>query len=250
MSGFLIFISGLVIGSFLNLCIYRLPRRESIIHNPSHCPACGRKLRIWDLAPLFSYLFLRGRCRYCGIEIGSRYPVVELLTGLLFLITFLSKDLNILLLKDLILYSLLIIIIFIDLEHQIIPNRLVGLFFAWSFLWQIFLPELTWRNALGGTALGGGVLLVIALVSKGGMGGGDVKLMAAAGLYLGTSMTALALFTGFLAGALTGIILILLRLKTRKDYIPFGPFLALGIILASLWGEEIIRSYLKISGLE
>lgn len=240
-------ILGLITGSFLNLCIYRLPRKESILYRPSHCPLCGKKLKYRDLIPLASYLLLRGRCRTCSSTINLRYPLVEIITGLVFWLTFLYRGLDIILLKNLFIFSLLIIILFIDLEYHIIPNRLVGLFFLWAFLWQILLPEITWLDAFGGAFLGGGFLLLVAIISKGGMGGGDIKLMGAAGLYLGTSLTALALFTGFIGGSLLGIILILLKIKSRKDSIPFGPFLSLGIIIAYLWGAEMVKIYLSFA---
>lgn len=246
----ILFILGLVIGSFLNVCIYRLPREESIVFRSSHCPGCNKKLGVMELIPLLSYFLLKGKCRSCGEKISFRYPLVEFLTGLLFVVTYLSTGMDILLVKNLFLFSLLLVIIFIDLDYQIIPNTLVLIFFLWSLLWQIFYPEIPWGDAFLGAALGGGLLLALAIISKGGMGGGDIKLMFAAGFYLGGAMTAVALFVGFFSGALVGIVLMVLKLKTRKDYIPFGPFLSGGIMVAYLWGPLLVEGYLRLTGLQ
>lgn len=242
----LITILGLVIGSFVNVCIYRIPRGESVIYNPSHCTSCNTNLEFLDLIPLISYILLKGKCRYCGEGIKVRYPFVELLTGGIFLITFLHIGFDVLLIKYLVLFSALIAVTFIDLDHQIIPNKLIFFILTWGITWQIFYPELFWYQAAGGAILGGGPLLLAAIISRGGMGGGDIKLMFAAGFILGISATALALFLSFLAGSIIGMALILLRIKGRKDPIPFGPFLSLGIFIAALWGYEIIKLYLKL----
>jgi len=243
---FFITIMGLLIGSFLNVCIHRMPKRESIIYNPSHCNSCNTNLEVLDLIPLISFILFKGKCRYCGEGIKVRYPIVELLTGGIFLITYLYIGFNMLLIKYLILFSALIVITFIDLEHQVIPNKLVFFIIIWGIIWQLLYPELFWYQAVGGAILGGGLLLLAAIISRGGMGGGDIKLMFAAGFILGISGTALALFLSFLAGSIIGLVLILLRIKGRKDPIPFGPFLSLGIFIAALWGYEIINIYVNL----
>lgn len=240
---FLFFIFGLLIGSFLNVCIYRFPRGESVVGPPSHCPQCDQRLRAMDLVPIFSYLWQKGKCRYCGVKISPRYLLVEGLTGILFVLTFLIIGFNIVLLKYLVLFSVLIVISFIDLDYMIIPDRLVLFIFLWGFVWQIFAPQISWGEALGGALLGGGFLLLVTVLSGGGMGGGDVKLLLAAGFYLGPVLTGLALFISVLVGGLVGLGLILLKIKKRKDPIPFGPFLCLGILAATLWGAELIRWY-------
>ena len=242
---FFLFVLGAVIGSFLNVCIYRFPRGESVVQPPSHCPQCGQRLKSMDLVPIFSYLWQKGKCRYCGVRVSPRYLLVEALTGILFMLTFFAIGFNIELIKYLVLFSVLIIISFIDLDYQIIPNRLVLFVFLWGFSWQIFRPQISWGQALGGALLGGGFLLLVLLLSRGGMGGGDVKLLLAAGFYLGPVLTGLALFISVFAGALLGLGLILLKLKKRKDAVPFGPFLSLGILTAALWGGDIFRWYLS-----
>ncbi len=245
----IIFLLGLILGSFLNVCIYRLPWGENIVSYPSHCPNCLRRLGFLDLLPLLSYVLLRGRCRYCECRISIRYPGVELLTGLVFLATYFSTGFNPGLLKYLFLFSVLIVVFFIDLDHKIIPNSLVLVILTWGILWQLLWPQITWVEALGGALLGGGFLLALAVISRGGMGGGDIKLMFAAGFYLGPLLTLTAMFIGFFTGALVGITLILLKVKSRKDFIPFGPFLSLGIFFTALWGQEIVDIYLNLTGL-
>lgn len=239
------FILGLLIGSFLNVCIYRIPRNEGIIYNTSHCTNCGHRLGALDLIPILSYFFLKGKCRYCETGIKIRYPMVELLTGLIFLLIYFKIGYNIYLIKYLTIFSIIIVITFIDIDIQIIPDKLVILLLLWSVVWQIFQSEISWLQALGGAILGGGPLLLAAVVSKGGMGGGDIKLMFAAGFFLGIPFTALALFISFLAGSIIGITLISLGIKTRKDPIPFGPFLAIGILISVFWGARIIEAYLS-----
>lgn len=239
---------GLLIGSFLNVCIFRLPLKESVVINSSHCPRCGTSLRALDLVPVFSYLFLKGKCRYCKAFISVRYPLIELLTGIVFFITALEIGFTAILVKYLFFFSLLIVVTFIDLDHQIIPNQLVIILLVWGLGWQLFRPEISWLQAMFGALLGGGLLLAVAVVSKGGMGGGDIKLMFAAGFFMGPALTGLALFLGFFSGAVVGLILILLRIKKRKDPIPFGPFLTVSIFVSILWGNGIINAYLRFAG--
>ncbi len=241
----IITIIGFIIGSFLNVCIYRIPKGETVVYNSSHCPHCNTNLEALDLIPILSYIFLKGKCRYCGAGIKMRYPLVELLTGGIFFLTYRYIGFDIILMKYLVFFSLLIVVTFIDLDHQIIPNKLVLVILIWGGIWQVFQPEISWYVALCGALLGGGLLLLAAIISRGGMGGGDIKLMFAAGFILGIANTALALFLSFLAGSIIGIALIVLRIKGRKDPIPFGPFLSLGILIAALWGYGIIDIYLN-----
>lgn len=168
---------------------------------------------------------------------------------MIFFLSYLVFGLEIVLIKYLFLFSLLIVISLIDLELYLIPNQLVLLLLGWGIIWQVFWPVLLWQQTILGALLGGGILFAIALISKGGMGGGDIKLMFAAGFILGTSLTLLALFIAFVTGALGGGFLLLKGRRKRKEPIPFGPFLALGIIITSLWGNQLVELYLNISGL-
>ncbi|MGI6552874.1 MAG: prepilin peptidase [Bacillota bacterium] len=242
---FFIFLLGCLIGSFLNVCICRLPQEENISWALSRCPRCGTRLQPGDLVPVVSYLLLKGKCRICQGKISPRYPLVELLTGGLFLLTFFQLGFSPHLVKHLFLFACLLVVSFVDLEHQIIPDKLVVTIFLWGGIWQLFSPQISYLQSLAGAFLGGGFLFLVARLSKGGMGGGDIKLMLAAGFYLGGSLTILALFLAFLTGSVVGIILLVFQIKGRKEPIPFGPFLAQGIFASVLWGEEILNFYFQ-----
>ena len=245
----LIFILGLIVGSFSNVCIYRIPRNESIIYSGSHCPKCGTTIRPMDNIPLLSYIILKGRCRNCGSRISIQYPVVELLTGLTYLIIYLTYGLNIQSLIYIILSSALIIIAFIDLNKQIVPDVISLPGIGAGLILSFFVPYISFIDSALGVAVGGGIILIIGLVGsvifkKEAMGGGDVKLAAMVGAFLGWKYVILALFLGFFLGALAGIFLILSKIKSREDMIPFGPFIALGSLITILCGEKILSWYL------
>ncbi|MDI6891855.1 MAG: prepilin peptidase [Actinomycetota bacterium] len=251
----ILFIFGLAVGSFLNVCIWRLPRGESIISPVSHCPHCGRPIRVRDNIPLLSYLMLKGRCRYCGGRISPQYFLVELATAVLFVLVFLKHGLSWNLVSSLFFVSVLLLVAAIDLKHQIIPNKVILPAMAVQFI--LILSPPIYHNELKGAIpylagffIGGGILLFAALVSplifgKEGMGGGDIKLGAFIGLTLGWHIL-VALFVGFLTGALVGLTLIALKRKTRKDLIPFGPSLSLGGLAALFLGPQIFSFYLGL----
>ncbi|MCL4424973.1 MAG: prepilin peptidase [Firmicutes bacterium] len=238
-------IVGLLLGSFLNVVIHRLPRGESIVFPPSHCPRCGARLGPLELIPVVSYIVQKGRCRHCRASISWRYPLVELVTAGLFLLFYLRYGPSPQFLFYASLATLLVPVTFIDLEHQIIPNslNLTGLAVGLPLL--LWLRPLTWSQALLGLVAGGGLLLVVATLSWGGMGGGDVKLAGVLGFYLGWPLVLLALLLAFVAGALIGLFLLATRIKGRRDFIPFGPFLALGAIITLLAGPEMVVWYLS-----
>jgi leader peptidase (prepilin peptidase)/N-methyltransferase len=242
---------GLVIASFLNVCIDRLPAGQSLVSPPSHCPACNRRLAARDLIPVFSYLWLRGRCRYCGAPIPRRVLWVELGTALLFGLAAwhygLSAELGVVLFYS----CIFIVIIFIDWEHRLIPNRIVFpaivAALVISACFSIFLPDVEVVPFIGRAALGGGIGLVlfalIVIVSRGGMGWGDVKLAALIGLVSGFPKVFIALLMGVIVGGVVAVILLALKLKRRKEGVPFGPFLALAAIATLLWGSDILGWY-------
>lgn len=236
---FIIFLIGLAAGSFFNVVIYRFPRGESLIFPRSSCVRCKKVLAASDLIPLFSYLLLKGRCRNCGERISIRYPSVELLTALLFIWCFYYFELTPFFFKYMFVFSALMIISFIDLEHGIIPNRLVLLVFTWSVLWQLFIPTVTLQEAALGLLAGGGLFYLIAVLSKGGMGGGDIKLMAVLGFIVGWPLVLIVLLLAFLLGAVTGLLLVFAGKKTRRDPLPFGPFLSISFFITYFWGLEI-----------
>ena len=244
----LIFLLGLCIGSFLNVCIYRIPLKISLRKPPSHCPACDTRLGLGDLVPVASYIALKGRCRHCGAPISPRYMVVELATGALYLLCYWRLPLLARLLPALALGSVLIASSFIDAEYSIIPNGLVLFGAAVGAAASALFGMPAWRDALLGAVLGGAPLFLIDVVSrmvlrKDGMGGGDVKLMAMAGLFLGSTLSLLALVLAVVAGGVVGAVLLLTRRIERGSYFPFGPFLAVGSFASLLFGRDILIWY-------
>lgn len=242
-----IFTVGAAIGSFSNVCIYRLPKKLSIIFPSSQCPNCGKNISLFDNIPIISFLILRGRCRYCQSSISWRYPIVELITGLIFL----SLYLNFLISPQFFIYVLLctslIIIAFIDLEHKIIPDviTLPGIIIGLTL--SLTIPHITLVNSIKGLLIGGGIFYAIAIFSRGGMGGGDIKLIAMVGSFLGWKNVLLTIFLGSLFGSIVGIVLIILKKKNRKDMVPFGPFLSLGAIISIFFGRDLIDLWLTIT---
>lgn len=252
----LVFVFGLIIGSFLNVCIYRLPREMSIIRPPSACPSCKNQVKPLDNIPLISYIMLKGKCRYCGERISIRYPMVELLNGIFYLLIFYSFGFGWHLIPLFAFISAMIVITFIDLEFQIIPDVItlpgtgVGIISS-SLLLSDPLFNINQSGILAGLfnsfigiLVGGGLFFLIAVVSRGGMGGGDIKMMAMVGAFIGWKGVLLVTFIGSLSGSIVGIFLMFLKGKDRKTKVPFGPFLALGSAITLFFGGEIIRWYL------
>lgn len=255
----LVFLFGLLSGSFLNVCIYRIPEGKSIAYPPSHCTNCSTRLKALDLIPVFSFLFLRGRCRYCGTRISARYPFVELLTAIVFTVLFHRYLFSVEFFAFLFLMALLIAVFFIDIDHRIIPDELVIAGLAGGaavILYNFFKPfgiygDRQWWNPLLGSITGSGILFLVAVIgliiykSDDAMGMGDVKLFAPIGIFLGWKMCLLALFLSILAGGLSSLVLILLNKKKRKDTIPFGPFIVAGTLATILWGWDILYWYIN-----
>ncbi|TYO95649.1 prepilin peptidase [Desulfallas thermosapovorans] len=245
----IVFILGACIGSFLNVCIHRLPLGQSVVYNPSHCPGCGHRLKALDLVPLLSYILLRGRCRYCGTRIPARYPLVESTAAVFFGAVYQFWGWQWQSVSMWVFFAVLLAAALIDYRHKIIPDELIitGLVLGLPLVYLSGTGKLI--DGLIGF-LGAGVLfLIIALVSKGGMGGGDIKLSALMGLFLGWPDILVALFISFLVGGLSGIMLMALGQKGRKDAVPFGPYLALGGVVAAFGADWIIKWYWSISGL-
>lgn len=242
-----ILLFGLLIGSFLNVCIYRIPRGESIVFPPSHCTSCGHKLRPIDLVPVFSYIFLKGRCRYCGKKISMRYPMVETMNAAAYLLCYLRFGLTLNFVKFALLLSILIAVAFIDFDHGIIPEYIMIFASAAGIILDIIGYKFNTGllNFLYGALIGGGVILLI-VVLTGGMGGGDVQLMAVVGLFLGFKNTVLTLLLSFIIGGAAGATLLLLKKKSRKDYIPFGPWIAVAAIIAAFLGDSIVNWYISL----
>ena len=247
------FVFGTLVGSFLNVCICRLPKDESIVSPPSHCPVCSYQIRWYDNIPLLSYLFLRGKCRGCGTHISIQYPLVELLNGVLTMLLFLRFGPTPVFAALFLFCSALVVITFIDIEHQIIPDEISLSGIVVGFVLSFFLQGHGWLNSLLGILLGGGSLLLVAysyqrLTGKEGMGGGDIKLLAMMGAFLGWKAVPFIIFASSLIGSLVGISIMLVQKKDSKLAIPFGPYLAVGAVLYIFYGKALIRWYLGLSG--
>jgi leader peptidase (prepilin peptidase)/N-methyltransferase len=242
---------GLVVGSFLNVVIHRVPRKESVVRPRSRCPGCGTQLAARDNIPVVSWLVLGRRCRTCRVPISARYPVVELATAALFAAAALRLGPDPALPGFLLLFAALVAISAIDLEHFIVPNRIVypTLFASVPLLVVAAAVGHEWaslRDAALGGLLAWAALLVIHLASPKGMGFGDVRLAGLIGVYLGwlsLGHVLVGLFLAFLSAAVIGIALVATSVRTRKDKVPFGPFLALGAVAAVLVGAPIIEWY-------
>lgn len=230
---------GLAGGSFFNLCIDRLPLGKSIIRPPSYCDSCQHRLKASDLVPVFSYLWLHGSCRYCSAHIPLRLPAVELATALLFALLSWHYGPSSQLAMALVYASLFLVIFVIDLEHGLILDSIVYPGMVLALVFSFFWPELGVGSALIGGVIGVGLMFLPYLISRGGMGLGDVKLAGFIGLATGFPHVFIALFLGILSGGLVASFLLLFRLRTRKEAIPFGPFLAAGAMATVVWGETI-----------
>jgi leader peptidase (prepilin peptidase)/N-methyltransferase len=240
------FILGLITGSFCNVVIYRIPDGKSIVAPGSHCRSCGHSIRACDNIPLLSYLLLNGRCRFCKEHISFRYPAVELIAGVIFGLLWSKFGFSIPFGIYAVLTSTLLVIALIDYDHKIIPNiiTLPGMVIGLGLsMWAL---PITPMASLSGLLLGGGLFYLIAFLTKGGMGGGDIKLIAMIGSFLGWPGALFTIFSGALLGSLVGIALMLLGRKGRKDKVPFGPFLSCGAILFILCGKDLIDWYFNL----
>lgn len=245
------FILGTLLGSFTNVVIYRLPRHESLVLPRSRCPHCGSLIRAWDNIPIISFLLLGGRCRSCRRQISWRYPLVELVAGIMVLLIWIhvssssATDEGVMValefLGDVAFGLMMLAIFFIDLEHRIIPNAIsypglvLGLLLA--------IPQGRLLDAAASAIGAGGMFLLIAVLSRGGMGGGDVKLAALMGAFLGWPTIAVALMLAFLLGACAGLLMLVLRRGTRRTAIPFGPAMAVGAVVALFAGTSLLQWY-------
>jgi len=244
---------GALIGSFLNVCIFRMPRGESIAWPGSHCPSCAQSIHAYDNIPLVSYVWLRGRCRACRAPISISYPLVELSNAIGYLIILWYFGPSWTAAFYALLFSALIVVTGTDLTHKMIPNivtipgTVVGLVGAMTVL------PVGGMNSVLGLIIGGGILWLLAWLSpylfgKEGMGGGDIKLLAMIGSFLGWKPAVLTIMIGSLAGSVIGISLIALGIIKRNDYIPFGPFLALGALLSMFFADPLLDWYQGLLG--
>lgn len=242
----LFFIYGIIFGSFFNVVGLRVPKGESIVKPPSHCTVCDRNLTIVDLVPVFSYLFLKGKCRGCGTKISWIYPVMELVTGLLFAFAYVQLGFSIELFAAILFISMLVIITVSDLAYMLIPDKILMFFLIPLIAVRVFSPLTPWWDSIVGAVIGFGVLFLIALLSKAGMGGGDIKLFFVIGIVLGLTNTLLTLFLASVIGTVIGIIVLRKAKKGRKTPIPFGPSIAIAAILAYFYGNSLVDWYVNL----
>lgn len=235
----------LFIGSFINVIALRTPKGESIVYPPSHCPHCNHRLGALDLIPVISFLFLKGKCHYCGEKISNIYPFGELLTFIILLIIPYYSPFST---EWIIIYPFMMMMIaatLSDLKYNIIPNSITysGIFLF--LILRIFIHPLPVWSYFLGSIIGGGIFLLLAILSRGGMGGGDIKLFFLIGLVLGWQNTVLAIFLSSFVGTLIGGTLLLFGVVKRKQFVPFGPFIFIGTLITYFYGNEIWSFYLS-----
>lgn len=242
----IVFIYGIVFGSFLNVCILRIPKEESVVRTPSHCFCCNHKLSLKDLIPVLSYIFLKGKCRYCGVKVSKRYPLIEVLTGILLTVTYIRYRLSFEFIKYSVLILFLIVIAIVDYDTTDVYSSVIytGIFIGIIFLIgeKIIYSQSPLNYVLGasiGFAVIGGIYLL-----TGGMGEGDIEIAVLCGVYLGWRMEIYFIIFSFIIGGTIGIILILTKKKKKTDYIPLGPSLALGTLVVILFGENLIFNFI------
>ena len=239
-----IFVSGAVIGSFLNVCIHRLPAEKSVVSPSSHCPKCRTPIRFYDNIPILSFLLLRGRCRVCGTPISVQYILIEIMNGAGYALIAWKLGLYTETVFYALLFSALLTASIIDLYHQIIPDVITipGIIIGLAASGFILPPGI--KSAFFGALLGGGLFFIIAVVSRGGMGGGDIKLIAMIGSFLGLTDVLITIVLSSFIGSVVGILMMVMFGKGRKYKIPFGPFLAIGGIMSLFFKTEILEWYL------
>ena len=249
-----VFIMGIVLGSFFNVCIYRIPNKQSIVNPPSYCYNCNNRLKPLDLVPILSWTLLRGKCRYCGQKISPRYALVELLTGILFVLVYKAYGYSTITLYYLLLVSLLVVITFIDLNHYIIPDELIIFGLIGASIFNILGQGISIKDSLlGGLICGGGMLALIylieLLIKKEAMGGGDIKLFGMVGLFLGIKLGMITILLSVYVGAIYGVGSIIYSKMKQKEYnsiIPYGPFISVGALISILYGTNIINWYIGL----
>ncbi|WP_410506214.1 prepilin peptidase [Haloimpatiens sp. FM7315] len=247
---YIIFFLGLIIGSFLNVCIYRIPREESIVVPHSHCIKCNHKIKFYDLIPLISYAFLKGKCRNCKEKISLIYPLVEVITAISWTLIYKNYGYSVYFFKYIFLIDLMIVISFIDYKFQEVyfSTFLIGLIGGSIF---IILEMVTYNNfpyifknyLLGGVVLA--VLLSIIIILTKGMGWGDAEIVFLVGFFLGLKKSILLLFLSFIIGGIYGVIALRLKRKNLKDFLAFVPFIAISTFISIIWGDNIIKLYLN-----
>lgn len=238
-----IFLYGIIFGSFLNVCVYRIPNNKSFVTTRSHCPSCEHKLAWYDLIPLFSFIFLKGKCRYCKEKISVNYPLVELLNGVIWVSLFYYLDLNSFFIVCCFIFSALIVLSFIDIKHKIVPDK-INLFIFVMGLYILYLDNANISLHIIGIFIASVPLLIIAVTTN-GFGGGDIKLFAAIGFFLGWKLTLVAFILTLIIASIYSIAVLILKKGNKKTRIPLVPFISLSTYLAFFYGNSIISWYIS-----
>lgn len=241
-----LFVIGMTFGSFFNVVGLRVPKNIPFTTDRSYCPNCHTQLKWYELIPVFSYLLLFGKCRTCKNRISPLYPIIELITGLLFAYSYFVIGFEVELFAALIFMSLLMIIFVSDMRYMLIPNKILLFFLPFVILARIISPLTPWYDAIIGGVVGFGLIAIIILLSNGGMGAGDMKLFGIIGMILGWQNTLLTFFFAALFGAIIGGILLIFKMIKRKQPIPFGPYIVIGAIISYFYGKDIISLYLTL----
>ncbi|MFV0363631.1 MAG: prepilin peptidase [Suipraeoptans sp.] len=237
---------GASIFSFLNVIIYRVPRKLDFVKVRSFCPGCEHNLNFLDMIPVFGWIFLGGKCRYCKEKISPRYMFIETLGGMLALLVVYLYGFSLKAVLCFALFAVLTIIAFVDIDTMKIPNGFIAALLVVSVISIFVFTGLPWYERLIGCVAASGILLIITMIAPGAFGGGDIKMMAACGIMLGWKMSLMALFLAILFGGLYGIVLLLRKKTGRKCHFAFGPFLCIGVAVAFIWGEQILSTYLSL----
>lgn len=240
------FLFGVVFGSFFNVVGLRTPIKETFVNNRSYCPSCKHQLNWYELIPVISYLFQRGKCKHCKQKISFTYPIVELFTGLLFAVSYSSLGLEWELITALLLVSLLMILFVTDITYMLIPNKILLFFLPLFLIMRIIEPLRPWWSSLIGFVVMLFLVALIILISRGGMGAGDMKLFGLLGFVLGFEKVLLAFFLSCAAGALIGLVLILLKIIERRQPVPFGPYIIFASLVSYFYGDTLIQWYLNL----
>ncbi len=237
---------GLIVGSFINVLIVRIPRGESIIHPGSRCPECGHDLKAFELIPVLSFIMLRGKCRECGSSIPLRYPLVELTAGLMFLGNWYLAAELVELISGMVLITLLLPLSVIDLREQILPDKLNLAGMAAGLALSFFRADFTPLASISGILAGGGFLFALAFISRGGIGGGDIKLMLFTGSFLGAPLALISIFLAAILGLIASLPSLFRGRLGLRSKLPFGPFLALAALILWYYGSELLSFYLQL----
>ncbi len=240
---FILFMSGLIFGSFFNVVGLRLPKGESIIYPNSHCPHCQHFLSWKDNLPVISYLLLKGRCRFCDVKISQLYPMIEFGTGLLFMYAaYQMNEYNLFI--SLVLISLVILVLITDIYYFIIPNKLLAFFMSLFIIIRVIHPLTPWYDSLLGFLISYLLIFLLIVISRGGMGAGDMKYLAVLGFLTGTKAVLLGFIFAILLGGMYGIYLLIVKRKGKSESVPFGPFIGFGILVSYYHSNEIIGLYI------